>query len=337
VVHLDDREPARPRRLPVGEGVEPGAQHHVLRDAARRRVAQPVLGVAAARDHVRAPRQRLGRAQALGRGGEGGQRRRVDERGGDRVVEHARLGVEQLVGGAEQGHAERGAARGARGGGRVVGGGHGGVRREARGGGAAGAPGRAAGGPPGTYAAGRGARSAAPAGRRAPPDAAPAEAAPAGNRARGASYGWRPAGGSQPHAERDMARRTRVWLVVALLFLALNAAAGVLAAAWGEPVHAGVHAAMVLLGAAAALWLAGRGPVAARRAGDAAPALGERLTSLEESVDAVAVEVERIGEGQRFVTRLLTETPAPAGAGQGAADVTPRRPAAGPAPPSAPR
>jgi hypothetical protein len=33
----------------------------------------------------------------------------------------------------------------------------------------------------------------------------------------------------------------------------------------------------------------------------------ERLERLETSVDAIAVEIERISEGQRFVTRLLTE------------------------------
>jgi len=34
-----------------------------------------------------------------------------------------------------------------------------------------------------------------------------------------------------------------------------------------------------------------------------------RLERLEHSVDAIAVEVERISEGQRYVTRLLTESP----------------------------
>ncbi len=34
---------------------------------------------------------------------------------------------------------------------------------------------------------------------------------------------------------------------------------------------------------------------------------GERLQRLENSIDAIAVEIERISEGQRFVTRLLTE------------------------------
>lgn len=38
----------------------------------------------------------------------------------------------------------------------------------------------------------------------------------------------------------------------------------------------------------------------------------ERLARLEQSVDAIAVEVERISEGQRFVTRLLSEARAPA-------------------------
>jgi hypothetical protein len=41
----------------------------------------------------------------------------------------------------------------------------------------------------------------------------------------------------------------------------------------------------------------------------------ERLARLEHAVDAIAVEVERVSEGQRFVTRLLAESrgqPAPA-------------------------
>ena len=43
-----------------------------------------------------------------------------------------------------------------------------------------------------------------------------------------------------------------------------------------------------------------------------------RLERVEQAIDAVAVEVERISEGQRFVTRILTEGPArtPLTAGQ---------------------
>ena len=33
----------------------------------------------------------------------------------------------------------------------------------------------------------------------------------------------------------------------------------------------------------------------------------ERMERIERAVEAIAVEVERVGEGQRFVTRLLAE------------------------------
>jgi hypothetical protein len=50
--------------------------------------------------------------------------------------------------------------------------------------------------------------------------------------------------------------------------------------------------------------------------------LAGRLARLEQALDAVAVEVERIGEGQRFLTRLLTETGSPRAPGGGAAEPT---------------
>jgi hypothetical protein len=57
-----------------------------------------------------------------------------------------------------------------------------------------------------------------------------------------------------------------------------------------------------------------------------------RLERVEQAIDAVAVEVERISEGQRFVTRILTEGPAhqPLSAGQRNAEPVgvPRREAA---------
>ena len=43
--------------------------------------------------------------------------------------------------------------------------------------------------------------------------------------------------------------------------------------------------------------------------------LSERLIRVEQAVEATAVEVERIGEGQRFMTRLFTEGPAAHGLG----------------------
>lgn len=53
-----------------------------------------------------------------------------------------------------------------------------------------------------------------------------------------------------------------------------------------------------------------------KRADTVAPAahdrvIDERLARIEQAVEAIAVEMERIGEGQRFVTRLLSERAAP--------------------------
>lgn len=35
------------------------------------------------------------------------------------------------------------------------------------------------------------------------------------------------------------------------------------------------------------------------------PEMSERMTQLERGVESIAIEVERIGEGQRFVTQVL--------------------------------
>jgi hypothetical protein len=42
----------------------------------------------------------------------------------------------------------------------------------------------------------------------------------------------------------------------------------------------------------------------------------QRLERLEQAMDAIAIEIERISEGQRFVTKVLAERPARA-AGDG--------------------
>ena len=42
------------------------------------------------------------------------------------------------------------------------------------------------------------------------------------------------------------------------------------------------------------------------------PDVAARLERMEQAIDAIAVEVERISEGQRFTTKLLSERAAPA-------------------------
>jgi hypothetical protein len=55
------------------------------------------------------------------------------------------------------------------------------------------------------------------------------------------------------------------------------------------------------------LWKRGSRAAIAPAAADVA-----RMERLEQAVDAIAIEVERVSEGQRYVTRLLTEGTAPA-------------------------
>ena len=48
--------------------------------------------------------------------------------------------------------------------------------------------------------------------------------------------------------------------------------------------------------------------------------LTDRLNRLEQAVDAVAVELERVGEGQRYVTKVFTEQAGQRALGAGAAE-----------------
>jgi hypothetical protein len=53
--------------------------------------------------------------------------------------------------------------------------------------------------------------------------------------------------------------------------------------------------------------------------------IAERLSRMEQAVEATAVEVERIGEGQRFLTRLFTEGEGARAIGSGAAQPLERK------------
>jgi len=53
--------------------------------------------------------------------------------------------------------------------------------------------------------------------------------------------------------------------------------------------------------------------------------IGDRLLRMEQAVEATAVEVERIGEGQRFLTRLFTEGEGARPLGAGAAQPIERK------------
>jgi hypothetical protein len=98
-----------------------------------------------------------------------------------------------------------------------------------------------------------------------------------------------------------MTRRSKIWLALAVLFDVVNVAGAVMAAAAGELLHAGGHVALLALGIYVT-WRLLPAPVVAPLDRE----LTERLRNIEQAVDAVAIEVERVGEGQRFMTRVIT-------------------------------
>ena len=105
--------------------------------------------------------------------------------------------------------------------------------------------------------------------------------------------------------------RHRAWAPVAFAASLFNVGATWFAAmpgmpgmpGMGEPWHATMHSLLAALFAAGGMHLAYRNRVAEPvRTIDT-----EKLDRIERSVDAIALEIERVGEGQRFLTKALTE------------------------------
>lgn len=97
----------------------------------------------------------------------------------------------------------------------------------------------------------------------------------------------------------------RAWIPVAWLLSLGNLVAVWFAALPAEPWHATIHALLAVLFGLGAQRLEARRRASVR---DAEPALADdRMRRLEQAIDSMAVELERIGEGQRFVTKLLAE------------------------------
>jgi hypothetical protein len=101
-----------------------------------------------------------------------------------------------------------------------------------------------------------------------------------------------------------MTRRAKIWRAVAAVFTAINLAGVVYAARAGERLHTDSHIALTLLGAYLMWRLTDR-----KRPADQLSLSPDdlRLEQLQHSVDAVAIEVERIGEAQRYGEKLRAE------------------------------
>jgi hypothetical protein len=102
-----------------------------------------------------------------------------------------------------------------------------------------------------------------------------------------------------------MIGRSGLWRTAVVLFTLINVVALIYAAGRGETMHAVTHAS--LLAAGFVFWqvrrIWRRDPVESARPQQ----IDSHLDHLQQSVDAIAIEVERIGEGQRFAQKVLEE------------------------------
>jgi hypothetical protein len=117
----------------------------------------------------------------------------------------------------------------------------------------------------------------------------------------------------------------RAWIPIAWLLCLGNVIATWFAAQPAEPWHATGHALLAVLFGLGAQRLAARRRALKNWGAEAElpadiTALREELTALgqgqseilkrvEQAVDSIAVELERVGEGQRFLTKVLAEPP----------------------------
>ena len=99
-------------------------------------------------------------------------------------------------------------------------------------------------------------------------------------------------------------RRRGPWLVVAGVFTAINVAGGIYALFQGEMMHGLAHAVLTVVGVAWMLRLTMRADTFA-----AAALSPQRVEQLQQSVDNLAVQVEQIGEAQRYIAKVAADRP----------------------------
>jgi hypothetical protein len=100
-----------------------------------------------------------------------------------------------------------------------------------------------------------------------------------------------------------MSQPSKLWRVAAVLFVIINVGGALFALRMGERNHALTHVALLVVGFIGwqfAPWKRRQTPTP-----DQLP--DARLDYLQQSVDAVALEVERLGEAQRFADKLRAE------------------------------
>jgi len=100
-----------------------------------------------------------------------------------------------------------------------------------------------------------------------------------------------------------MAERSGFWRAAAAVFTVINVGGAIYAVAGGEMMHASVH--VLLLIGTFIWWKAPSNDARREEEVTSIPQLDSHLDHLQQSVDAIALEVERIGEAQRFVAKVI--------------------------------
>jgi hypothetical protein len=106
-----------------------------------------------------------------------------------------------------------------------------------------------------------------------------------------------------------MNRRSKIWRWAAGLYAFINVAGLFYAWRMDEEMHAMLHLFLLLLGVAGYVgWrLARRGMPKELPSAQETELAEQRLEYLQQSVDAMALELERVGEAQRFADKLRIE------------------------------
>jgi hypothetical protein len=101
-----------------------------------------------------------------------------------------------------------------------------------------------------------------------------------------------------------MTRRSKLWFATAIVFNLINIGGAVYANYFNEAMHFATHMALLIPGLYAMWKFWPR-----HQPEDATPAriTNQRIEYLQQSIDAVALEVERIGEAQRFSDKLRSQ------------------------------
>jgi hypothetical protein len=104
-----------------------------------------------------------------------------------------------------------------------------------------------------------------------------------------------------------MTRRSKLWAWAAGIYAFINVGGLFFAWAQQEKMHAMAHLFLLLVGVAGFVgwWIARRG--VPRQDPSTTPIEAARVEYLQQSVDAMALELERIGEAQRFNDKLRVQ------------------------------